>query len=45
MKIQTLTDADAVAKEAARLIAVESRTSVAARGRFIIAVSGGKTPW
>ena len=45
MKIQTLADADAVAKEAARLIAVESRTSVAARGRFIIAVSGGKTPW
>jgi 6-phosphogluconolactonase len=45
MKIQTLADADAVAKEAARLIAVESRMSVAARGRFIIAVSGGKTPW
>ena len=45
MKIQTLADADAVAKEAARLIAVESRTSVATRGRFIIAVSGGKTPW
>ncbi len=45
MKIQTLADADAVAKEAARLIAVESRTSVAARGRFIIAVSGGNTPW
>src|SRR2546423_5359650 len=45
MKIQTLADADAVAKEAARLIAVESRTSVATRGRFIIAVSGGRTPW
>jgi 6-phosphogluconolactonase len=45
MKIQTLADADAVAKDAARLIAVESRTSVATRGRFIIAVSGGKTPW
>jgi len=45
MKLQTLADADAVAKEAARLIAVESRTSVATRGRFIIAVSGGKTPW
>lgn len=45
MKIQTLADADAVAKEAARLIAAESRTSVATRGSFIIAVSGGKTPW
>jgi hypothetical protein len=31
MKIQTLADAEAVAKEAARLIAVESRASVAAR--------------
>jgi len=27
------------------MIAVEARTSVAARGRFVIAVSGGHTPW
>ena len=45
MKIQTLADDDAFAKEAPRLIAVESRTSMATHGRFIIAVSGGKTPW
>jgi 6-phosphogluconolactonase len=45
MKIQVLADADAVAREAARFIATEARTAVAARGRFIIAVSGGKTPW
>ncbi len=45
MKIQTLSDADAVAKEAARLIAAEARAAVAARGRFIVAVSGGHTPW
>jgi hypothetical protein len=38
MKIQTLADANAVANEAAMLIAVESRTSVAARGRFVRSV-------
>ena len=45
MKIDVLTDADAVAREAAAIIAREARASVAARGRFIIAVSGGRTPW
>src|SRR5258708_6682481 len=45
MKIQVLTDSDAVAKEAAKVIAVEASAAVAARGRFIMAVSGGHTPW
>lgn len=45
MKIRVFTDADAVAREAAKFIATEARTAVAARGRFIMAVSGGKTPW
>lgn len=45
MTIEVLTDALAVAKEAAQIIAAEARAAVAARGRFIIAVSGGKTPW
>jgi len=45
MEIKVLSDADAVAGEAARVIAAEARASVAARGRFVIAVSGGKTPW
>ncbi len=45
MKIQVLTDADAVANAAAVQIAALSREAVAARGRFLIAVSGGKTPW
>ena len=45
MKIQVLTDADAVAREAARVIATEAQAAVAARGRFIMAVSGGRTPW
>lgn len=45
MLIQVLTDAAAVAAEAARVIAREGRGAVAARGRFVIAVSGGQTPW
>ena len=45
MKIQLLNDADAVAREAARQIAASARAAVDARGRFIMAVSGGKTPW
>jgi len=45
VKIQILADADAVAREAAKIIAIEARGAVAARGRFIMAVSGGKTPW
>jgi 6-phosphogluconolactonase len=45
MEIKILADADAVAKEAAKMIAAEARAAVAARGRFIMAVSGGRTPW
>jgi len=45
MEIRILADADAVANEAARVIAAEARAAVAARGRFIVAVSGGHTPW
>src|SRR5271154_752960 len=45
MNIQVYADSDAVAREAAKFIAAEARAAVAARGRFIMAVSGGKTPW
>lgn len=45
MKIEVLPDADAVALRAAAFIAAEARTSVASRGRFVLAVSGGRTPW
>ncbi|MFZ0827790.1 MAG: 6-phosphogluconolactonase [Verrucomicrobiia bacterium] len=45
MKIQVFADADAVAKAAAKVMASEARAAVAARGRFVVAVSGGKTPW
>jgi 6-phosphogluconolactonase len=45
MKIQSFADAEAAAREGARIIAAEARASSAARGRFITAVSGGHTPW
>src|SRR5262252_8637832 len=45
MRIEVLSDADAVAKKAAALIATQARAAVAARGRFVMAVSGGHTPW
>ena len=45
MKIEVLDHADRVAERAAVFIAAEARAAVAARGRFILAVSGGHTPW
>jgi 6-phosphogluconolactonase len=45
MKIEALADANAVARRAASIIAAEARAAVTARGRFIVALSGGRTPW
>src|SRR5262245_25343 len=45
MNVEILIDADAVARKAAEIIAAEARATVAERGRFIMAVSGGHTPW
>ena len=45
MKIEILPDVESVAREAARRIAEVARTAVATRGKFVMAVSGGKTPW
>jgi 6-phosphogluconolactonase len=45
MKIEVLADANAVAKKAAAIIAAEARDAVVARGLFVMAVSGGHTPW
>jgi len=45
MKIEVYADAESVARKAAKLIAEEARLAVAARGSFVMAVSGGKTPW
>ncbi len=45
MKIEILETSGAVAQRAAEAIAGEARAAVAARGRFVMAVSGGRTPW
>jgi 6-phosphogluconolactonase len=45
VKIEALADADAVARAGVAFTATEARAAVAARGRFIMAVSGGHTPW
>lgn len=45
MRIEVLVDADAVARAGAVFTAAEARAAVAARGCFIMAVSGGRTPW
>jgi 6-phosphogluconolactonase len=45
VRIETLADADAIARAGAAFTAAEARAAVAARGRFIVAISGGHTPW
>jgi 6-phosphogluconolactonase len=45
VKFDVLADADAVARRGAALIAAEARAAVGERGRFVMAVSGGRTPW
>jgi 6-phosphogluconolactonase len=45
METEVLADAEAVARRAAAIVAAEAREAVAARGRFVVAVSGGHTPW
>jgi 6-phosphogluconolactonase len=45
MKIKVYSDAEAVALAAAQLISKEAREAFATRGKFVMAVSGGKTPW
>ncbi len=45
MDIEVLADSESVAQRAAAVIANEAWEAVAARGRFVLAVSGGHTPW
>jgi len=45
VRMQALADADSVARAGAAFTAEEARAAVAARGRFIMALSGGHTPW
>jgi 6-phosphogluconolactonase len=45
MNIEVLPDAGAVARRAAAFIAATARSAASDRGRFVFAVSGGRTPW
>jgi 6-phosphogluconolactonase len=45
MNLEVLDTAESVAQRAANIIAEEARAAVVARRRFIVAVSGGQTPW
>jgi len=45
LKIEVLADAESVARRAAALIAADARSATELRGRFVMAVSGGRTPW
>jgi len=45
MNIEVHSDEQSVAGAAATMIATLARAAVAARGRFIMALSGGRTPW
>ena len=45
MRVEVFADADTVARKAATFVAAEARAAIAERGRFVIAVSGGRTPW
>jgi len=45
MKVDVFADDESAARAAAKMIAAEAGAAVSARGRFVMAVSGGRTPW
>src|SRR5260370_10870739 len=45
MKIEVFSDDELTARAAAKFVGAESAAAVAARGQFVLAVSGGRTPW
>jgi 6-phosphogluconolactonase len=45
MKVEVLPDVDSVAREAAAIVAAEARLATCVRDNFVIALSGGHTPW
>jgi 6-phosphogluconolactonase len=45
MQIEVFADADAVARRAADFVAAQARAAASQRGRYVMAVSGGHTPW
>ncbi len=45
MEVEVHHDEDTVARAAAANVAAEAREAIAARGSFVMAMSGGHTPW
>jgi len=45
MNVEIFADDESTARAAAKFIAAEASAAIAARGRFVMAVSGGHTPW
>lgn len=45
MRFRIFPNVDAVARAGAAFVASEARKSIARRGRFLAAISGGRTPW
>jgi 6-phosphogluconolactonase len=45
IKLEVLSEDDSVARKGAQTIAADARAAIAIRGRFTMAVSGGRTPW
>jgi 6-phosphogluconolactonase len=45
VKIEIFPDADTVARKGTEIIAAAARAAVKERGRFTVALSGGRTPW
>jgi 6-phosphogluconolactonase len=45
VNVEVFDDAAAAAQQAAKIIAFAAREAVAKRGRFVVAVSGGRSPW
>jgi 6-phosphogluconolactonase len=45
MKMEVFADDESTAQAAAKFIAAEAAAAVAARGQFVMAVSGGHSPW
>jgi 6-phosphogluconolactonase/glucosamine-6-phosphate isomerase/deaminase len=44
MDIAVFADGESTARAAAKVVAAEAVAAVAARGQFVMAVSGGRTP-
>jgi 6-phosphogluconolactonase len=45
MKIELLPDAESTARAAAKFIVAEANAAIVVRGQFVMAVSGGHSPW